>query len=73
MVDTDSESSHQALFIQTKFASDLPECILNHVVSHLFIFHLASMEASGGRLSGKGSGAGSENARAARSVGHGAG
>ena len=33
MVDTDSECSHQALFIQTKFASDLPECILNHVVS----------------------------------------
>ena len=33
MVDTDSESSHQALFIQTKFASDLPECILNYVVS----------------------------------------
>ena len=33
MVDTDSESSHQALFIQTKFASDLSECILNHVVN----------------------------------------
>ena len=36
MVDTDSECSHQALFIQTKFASDLPECILNHVVSQVY-------------------------------------
>ena len=35
MVDTDSESSHRALFVKTKFASDLLACTLNHVVSRL--------------------------------------
>ena len=33
MVDTDSESSHRALFVETNAASDLPERTLYRVVT----------------------------------------
>ena len=36
MVDTDSESSHRALFVETNAASDLPERTLYRVVTHPF-------------------------------------
>ena len=35
MVDTDSESSHRALFVETNAASDLPERTLHRVVTLL--------------------------------------
>ena len=46
MVDTDSESSHRALFVETNAASDLPERTLYRVVTRCCIRKVESIQPS---------------------------